>query len=138
VVWGGAATAWGPVSHYLGLLAAVLGKAGDAVGYFQEAVDLERQIGAVPYQAHSLCGLADAVASRDEAGDAAMAAEYRRRAREIAERLGMTVLLERLAPPAGVWTLAWDGEDWLLEAGGEHARLRDSRGLPGWADRRVG
>ena len=113
VVWGGAATAWGPVSHYLGLLAAILGKAGDAVGYFQEAVDLERQIGAVPYQAHSLCGLADAVASRDEAGDAAIAAEYRRRAREIAERLGMTVLLERLAPPAG----------------GEHARLRDSRGL---------
>ena len=58
-----------------------------------------------------------------------MAAEHRRRAREIAERLGMTVLLERLAPPADVWTLARDGEDWLLEAGGEHARLRDSRGL---------
>ena len=42
VVWGGAASAWGPVSHYLGLLAAVLGKAGDAVGYFQAAIDLER------------------------------------------------------------------------------------------------
>ena len=129
VVWGGAASAWGPVSHYLGLLAAILGKAGDAVGYFREAVDLERQIGALPYQAHSLCGLADAVAARDEAGDAAMAAEHRRRSREIAERLGMTVLLERLAPPADVWILARDGEDWLLEAGGEHARLRDSRGL---------
>ena len=58
-----------------------------------------------------------------------MASEHRRRAREIAERLGMTLLLERLGPPADVWTLARDGEVWVLDAGGEHARLRDSRGL---------
>ncbi len=129
VVWGGAASTWGPVSHYLGLLAAARGRTGDAVGYFEAATDTERKIGAVPYLAHSLCGLADAVASRDDPGDAALASEYRGRAREIAERLGMTVLLECLAPPADVWTLARDGEDWLLHAGGEHARLRDSRGL---------
>ena len=129
VIWGGAVTAWGPVSHYLGLLAAVLGKTGDAVGHFEAAIDTERKIGALPYLAHSLCGLADAVASRDDPGDAAMASEHRRRAREIAERLGMTLLLERLGPPADVWTLARDGEVWVLDAGGEHARLRDSRGL---------
>jgi hypothetical protein len=41
----------------------------------------------------------------------------------------MTVLLERLAPPADEWTLARDGQDWLLEAGQERARLRDGRGL---------
>lgn len=129
VVWAGANSAWGPVSHYLGLLAAELGKAGDAVRHFEEAVELERQIGALPYLAHSLSGLAGALAARDDAGDAGQASECRRRAREIAERLGMTVLLEHLVPPAGGWTLTRDGEDWLLEAGAEHARLRDSRGL---------
>jgi AAA domain-containing protein len=60
---------------------------------------------------------------------AGQAQEYRRRAREIAERLGMTVLLERLVPLADEWRLARDGEDWVLEAGDERARLRDGRGL---------
>jgi hypothetical protein len=127
VVWSGAATSWGPVSHYLGLLAATTGRTGDAVRHFREAVDLERQIGALPYLAHSLAGLADTLAVRDDAGQAS---EHRSRALQIAERLGMTVLLERLVPPADEWRLARDGEDWVLEAGDERARLRDSRGLP--------
>ena len=38
-------------------------------------------------------------------------------------------LLESLSPPADEWRLARDGSDWLLAAGGEQARLRDSRGL---------
>jgi hypothetical protein len=66
---------------------------------------------------------------RAGAEDTGQAAGYRRRAREIGERLGMTVLLERLVPPADEWTLARDGADWLLEAGDERARLRDGRGL---------
>ncbi len=129
VVWAGANSAWGPVSHYLGLLAAVLGQPGDAVQCFEEAVDLEEQIGALPYLAHSLDGLADALVLRGGASDAGRASDYRRRAREIADRLGMTVLLERLVPPANEWTPARDGEDWLLQAGDERVRLRDSRGL---------
>jgi hypothetical protein len=129
VIWAGANTAWGPVAHYLGLLADTLGKTEDAILHFEEAVDLEQQIGALPYLAHSLSGLAGAVAARDGAGDAARASQHRRRARQIAERLGMTVLLERLVPPADEWTLARDGEDWLLEAGQERTRLRDGRGL---------
>jgi hypothetical protein len=129
VVWAGANTAWGPVSHYLGLLTDALGKTEDAVRHFEEAVDLEQRIGALPYLAHSLSGLAGALAARDGAGDAARASQHRRRARQIAERLGMTLLLERLVPPADEWTLARDGEDWLLAAGQEQARLRDGRGL---------
>jgi len=129
VVWAGANTVWGPVSHYLGVLASALGKTEAAVRHFEEAVDLEQQIGALPYLAHSLSGLAAALAARDGAGDAARAAEHRRRARQIAERLGMTVLLERLVRPADEWTLTRDGQDWLLEAGPERVRLRDSRGL---------
>jgi len=126
VVWAGAAGSSGPVSHYLGLLAARIGETGEAVQHFREAVDLERQIGALPYLAHSLAGLADTLAVRDDTGQAS---EHRRRAREIAERLGMTVLLGRLIPPADEWRLARDGRDWVLEAGSERARLRDGRGL---------
>jgi hypothetical protein len=129
VVWAGASTAVGPVSHYLGLLSAALGQAEDAVRYFEDAVELEERTGALPYLAHSLGGLAGALVLRAGAGDADQAAGYRRRAREIGERLGMTVLLERLVPPADEWTLARDGADWLLAAGDERARLRDGRGL---------
>jgi AAA ATPase domain len=129
VMWGGANSAWGPVSHYLGLLAAAQGQAGDAVRHFEEAIELEEQIGALPYLAHSLDGLATALTARAAAGDAGRAAESRRRARAIAERIGLTVLLRRLAPAPGEWTLARDGEDWVLTAGGEQARLRDGRGL---------
>jgi hypothetical protein len=41
----------------------------------------------------------------------------------------MAPLLDRLGRPADEWTLRRDGQDWLLEAGEERARLRDSRGL---------
>jgi tetratricopeptide (TPR) repeat protein len=129
VVWAGANTTWGPVAHYLGLLAAAAGRTGDAIQHFQDAVDLEQQIRALPYLAHSLNGLAGALAARDGPGDAGQASEHRRRARDIAQRLRMAMLMDRLVPPADEWTLARDGEDWVLEAGDERARLRDSRGL---------
>ena len=129
VVWGGANSAWGPVSHYLGLLADAQGQAGDAIRHFEEAIELEEQIGALPYLAHSLDGLATALTARAAAGDAERAAESRHRARVIAERLGLTLLLERLVPAPGEWTLGRDGDDWVLAAGGEQARLRDGRGL---------
>ena len=126
VVWGGAAIAWGPVSHHLGLLAATMGQAGEAVKFFEEAVEFEERIGALPFLAHSLAGLADALARSEDAG---RAAACRGRSREIAQRLGMAVLLRRLGAPASEWSLVRDGEDWLLTAGEERARLRDIRGL---------
>jgi tetratricopeptide (TPR) repeat protein len=129
VVWGGANSTWGPVSHYLGLLAATAGQAGDAVRHFEEAIELEEQIGALPYLAHSLHGLAAALTARAGPGDAGRAAGAQSRARGIAERLGLTHLLDRLARPASEWSLTRDGDDWVLEAAGERARLRDGRGL---------
>ena len=38
-------------------------------------------------------------------------------------------MLGRLGPASGQWSLRRDGEDWLLTAGTEQARLRNSRGL---------
>jgi tetratricopeptide (TPR) repeat protein len=129
VVWGGANSTWGPVSYYLGLLADATGETGEAIRHFEEALELEEQIGALPYLAHSLDGLAAALTARAGPGDAERAAQARRRARELAGTLGLTHLLERLVPPPDEWTLTRDGDDWVLEAGGERARLRDGRGL---------
>ena len=126
VVWGGAAIAWGPVSHHLGLLAATMGQTGEAVGHFEEAIEFEERTGALPFLAHSLACLADALTG---SGDPGRAAACRGRSREIAQRLGMAVLLRRLGTPATEWSLVRDGEDWLLTAGEERARLRDVRGL---------
>lgn len=129
VVWAGANTTTGPVTHYLGLLAGQLGKLDDAVDLLEDAAVLERQIGALPWLAHTLAALADAHARRAGDGSAERAAECRRNARDIALRLGMAGLLATLSVPADEWTLRRDGPDWLLAAGREHARLRDSRGL---------
>lgn len=126
VTFGGAASTWGPVTHYLGLSAATMGRSGDAVRHFEEAIKFEERSGALPYLAHSLAGLADALT---RAGDARRAAECLSRSREIARRLGMAVLLGRLGAPASEWSLLRDGADWLLTAGDEHVRLRDGRGL---------
>ena len=129
VIQGGVNAAAGPVSHYLGLLATVLGRWDEAAELLSEAADLAGQIGALPSLAHARAGLADALASRAGPDDIEAAEEQRRHARSVAERLGMTVLLATLAPPADRWRLRRDGADWLLDAGDEHARLRDGRGL---------
>ncbi len=129
VIQGGANWTAGPVSYYLGLLAAALSRWDEAADLFREAAAMAGQIGALPSLAHARAGLADALAARAGPGDAGSAEEQRQQARSIAERLGMTVLLARLAPPAGRWRLRRDGTDWLLDAGDEHIRLRDGRGL---------
>lgn len=129
VVSGGAVITMEPVSHYLGLLAIASGRADDAVTYLEEAIGLEEEIGALPYLAYSLDALAGALTARGGAGDEVAASDARYRARSIAERLGMTVCLAQLSPPVGEWRLSRDGEDWVLDAGNEHARLRDGRGL---------
>jgi tetratricopeptide (TPR) repeat protein len=126
VVTGGAAVTFEPVTHYLGLLAAATGRTADAVRHFEEAIEFEERIGALPFLAHSLAALSRALA---RSGDASRAADCLTRARHIARRLGMTVLLRRLGAPASEWSLVRDGEDWLLTAGDERARLRDARGL---------
>jgi hypothetical protein len=90
---------------------------------------MQEEIGALPGLAHSLAALAGALEARAGPGDVQAASDRRSRARQLAERVGMPVLLERLARPADEWSLGRDGDDWLLEAGAERARLGDGRGL---------
>jgi tetratricopeptide (TPR) repeat protein len=180
VVWAGANTVTGPVSHFLGLLAGQLGDLDVAADLFAEAIALDRQIGALPWLAQSLADRSGMLDRRARHGDAAAAAAHRDEARSLAARLGMATLQAELAPPSspdrpdglgradvlnrkdepagsggpsashrpgrpaepggsmglggadlldGGWVLRRDGEDWLLRAGPERARLRDSRGL---------
>ena len=123
VVRGGANTTIGPVSYFLGRLALVQGLNDDAASLLEEAVTFQQEIGALPGLARSLWALADAL------GAGPVADDHRLRATSIAERLGLRPLLELAAISADRWTLARDGDDWVLAAGGEHARLRDTRGL---------
>jgi hypothetical protein len=129
VVWAGANSTWGPVSHYLGVLANQLGSLDAAAAHFDRAITMEERMGALPFLAHSLTGLAATLASRGAPGDLDRASESNRRARWIAEQLGMTVLLERLAPSPDEWSLVRDGDLWLLETGEERTRLPDIRGV---------
>jgi hypothetical protein len=117
------------VSRFLGLLAVELGALDDAVALLEEAAALEEAAGALPGLANTLVLLASARQRRGLPADAARAAGYRRRAHTIADRLELTLLAERFTSQADEWGLRRDGEDWVLEAGDEHVRLRDSRGL---------
>jgi len=129
VVWGGANSVTGPASHYLGLLAAQLKAPDEAIAHFEDAIRLAEHIGALPALAHSLVALGDALRLRGHDGDARRAAGLQRRARELADRLEMIVLLRRMAAPADQWTLRPDRGGWRLEAGQEQIWLADSRGL---------
>jgi tetratricopeptide (TPR) repeat protein len=129
VTFGDAAFLLEPVSHYLGLLATTVGEMDDAVTLLSEAIGMEEEVGALPSLAHSLTAYASALDARGHAADAEEASKSRQRAGSIAERIGMAALLAQMVPPADEWRLTRDGEDWLLCAGTEQARLRDSRGM---------
>lgn len=118
ILLAGANSSWGPVSLRLGQLAVRLGRVDEAIEHFTEALAFARDMGALPWVAHAHAELA-----------ALDLPEHREAARSIAQRLGMTRLLDRLTPPADEWSLRRDGDDWLLIAESEHARLRDGRGL---------
>lgn len=129
VVFGGAASCLGPVSFFLGLLATRLGLLDEAVSCLDEAAAVAEGAGALPTLALSLQAAAAALNLRQAPGDRQQASACQARAREIADRLGVPGLLGRLTPTASQWSLQRDGEDWLLQAGSERARLRDGRGL---------
>jgi hypothetical protein len=119
----------GPVSFFLGLLATQLGLLEEAVRSLEDATALGEEAGALPGQVLCLQATAAALDLRQAPGDRQKASACRARAQAIAGRLGEPGLLSRLASAPAQWSLLRDGEDWLLQAGAEQARLRDSRGL---------
>ena len=129
VVWGGANAVNGPASHYLGLMAARLGRPDEAVTHFEDAIGLAERIGARPALARGLVELGEVLTRRGSDGDVRRAADLLRRGRDLAAELGLTALIRQLATAPDQWSLRPDGDGWLLRAGPEHARLTDSRGV---------
>jgi tetratricopeptide (TPR) repeat protein len=128
-VFGGAGLCFGPVSLFLGLVAMQLGLLDEAVQSLQQAIAFAEQSGALPCLALSLQAVSRALSLRQAPGDRDTASACRARAQDIAGRLGMTEALSRRVAAPAQWSLRRDGQDWLLQAGPEQARLRDGRGL---------
>ena len=128
-IWGGANSCFGPVDRFLGMLATALGRPNDAIRFLEQAAAAQEQVGALPGLAWTLAALGDALDRHGADHDPARAASCRERARAVAGGLGMQAFLDTMQAPAGYWSLRRDGADWVLDAGDEHARLRDSRGL---------
>ncbi|MGZ8666881.1 MAG: ATP-binding protein [Solirubrobacterales bacterium] len=97
IVVGGAGAAYlGPVSHHLGVLASLGGRAADAVEQLTEAVAVNERAGALPWLARSRFELARALAARGERDDSERAGALLADASRTAEELGMASLLRRI------------------------------------------
>jgi len=113
----------GSVSHYLGLLAASLGRRADAEAHLERAVAVHERLGARPWALLSRHRLA-----RLRAGDPGAAAELAAVARE-AERLGMAGLAAEALAPIGRGVFRREGADWVVGLDGVTARMADAKGL---------
>ncbi len=135
----------GAVDRYLGLLASVLGRAGEAVDHLRRAVDVNRRLGAVPWVAHAQHDLADALRVTSTRGAAREAQALDAEAGAAALRLGLVALTRRLgaggaqtdsaasgAPALGsaqVGTFRPEGEYWSVALDGRAVRIRASKGM---------
>jgi hypothetical protein len=135
VVSGAAITFKGAVAHYLGMLAAVLGRAGAAAGHLERAVAVHDRLGAVVWSLRSKYQLAAVRLGEPERHGAAVAAMAE--VAGAARKLGLAQLA-RDAEAAGFaagqvpvteGTFARDGAMWTLSYGGVTARMRDAKGL---------
>lgn len=122
----------GAVSEHLGALALRLGKVDEAVDRLRRTAAALDDIAALPWAARTRVHLAAALRA---AGDDAEADRELDTALDVARSLGMHRFLAQVearsdppAAPSG-WSLRRDGDDWRLDAGAEHVRLRANRGL---------
>lgn len=137
----------GPVSLWLGRLAAVLGRTPEAVAHFEDALSRTRAVGASLLVARTLreWGFAlDDVARLDEALVAYRSLGLPRRVEEI-EGFLKTVSAAKTEPvtdpvatasspspdtaPASSDLLAREGDLWVLSYAGRVVRIRDSKGV---------
>jgi tetratricopeptide (TPR) repeat protein len=144
---------WGPVDHYLGILAALSNQHDVAVDHFESALYLNRRLGSASLTAQTRCEYGLLLRSR---GDRTLAGEHLDAARRAAESLEMVRVLERIdaAPlgsplpdnvtklpiaavhlPEGVaCRLRRDGEFWTITTERGSSHVRDTKGLHHLAD----
>jgi tetratricopeptide (TPR) repeat protein len=90
----------GASSYSLGLLAAALGRFGEAEEHFEGALRLNEAIGAPPHVARTKLRYAELLERRRSRSDVERAAELREGALAAAQRLGMRGLVRQLSSEA--------------------------------------
>ncbi len=107
VSWGAACD--GSASHYLGVLAGTLSRWQDASRHFEDAVVMNRKLGAAPFVARSQHYYAEAVWKRNERGDRARAQQAVSRAIETYRRLEMKGYLRQALALLSSWKSGCSG-----------------------------
>lgn len=95
VVIGHGVACYGAADRYLGLLAGTLGDHDRAVEHFEQALTINRDMGATTWIAHTLYGYGRTLHARRGRDDAAQASVLLSEAATLAERIGMPSLLAR-------------------------------------------
>jgi len=94
---GSSAIYLGAVSHYLGLLATLLGRWGAAERHFDDALARNARMKAVPHGAWTRAAYARMLLARNSPGDQGRAAELLDQAQATADRVGMVRLVAEVA-----------------------------------------
>ncbi|MHB8576439.1 MAG: helix-turn-helix transcriptional regulator, partial [Dehalococcoidia bacterium] len=90
----------GSAGHYLGILAAALGRTAAAAEHFEAALAFERRLGARPWVAHTERAYARLLAARGRPADAERARALTESARATARELNLTRLTDLLQADA--------------------------------------
>lgn len=145
----------GSISRPLGILAAAMERWEDASRHFDDALKMNRKMGARPWVAWTKFDYARMLVTRNRTGDRETAADFLTQAITAARELGMVTLLQRAAPvlehltgtvvsvseparaqPEAVPSVQSrphvfrrEGEYWAIEFEGDEFRLKDAKGL---------
>jgi tetratricopeptide (TPR) repeat protein len=120
----------GAVDHHLGVLAAALGRTGDAVEHFERAAAMHERLGARPWLARTQVEWAAVLHRRALPADPARAADLFDQARRTAAELGLKQVLLRVdTPSTAVNTFRRVGEVWTVSFDGVQVQLKDAKGL---------
>jgi DNA-binding CsgD family transcriptional regulator/tetratricopeptide (TPR) repeat protein len=95
VVIGHGVACYGAADRYLGLLAATFGEHDRAIEHFEQALSINREMGATTWVAHTLYAYGRTLHARGGSDDAAQASALVSEAATLAERIGMPSLLAR-------------------------------------------
>ena len=88
---------WGAASHYLGVLANTTGDAAAAARWFEVALERNRQMRTPPWLAHTLHEYGRLLTTSGDADDGPRGEALLAEARMIAQELGMSRLLDKMA-----------------------------------------
>ena len=101
VMIGHAVACYGAADRYLGMLAAAFGDRARAAGHFEAALARDREAGASTWVAHTAYEYGRMLSAGRAADELRRAGELLEEATELARRIGMRALLERIHPPGG-------------------------------------